>query len=135
MSSARPPSRLQVVVRQDEFSDADAARAERSIACAMAARKSRRDAAGCLNPMTQRLRRFRTVLEPLGLWEGFNALPRGAQESFARNKFPDPVLDFDESYPDDADIRVLRKKLIKGFDEASIGIGAGRVNARDFFSV
>jgi hypothetical protein len=95
----------------------------------------RRDASGCLSTFTQRIRRYEAVLAPLGLWELFAAMPRRAQELFVQHKFPDPVLEFDASFPTDHEHRALRKTLERGFAEASIDAGVADITVRDFFSV
>lgn len=97
--------------------------------------RRRRDSSGHLNPASQRIRRYEAVLRPLGLWEGFNAMPRRAQELFCLKKFPDPVLEFDASYPADRGHWTLRKSLEKAFREAFIVIDDAEVTVRDFFAV
>jgi hypothetical protein len=61
------------------------------------------------------------------------------QEVFCQFKFPDPVLEFDESFPTDASGKALRKQVEKSFDEASVDLDdqfcRGSVTVRDFFSV
>ncbi len=85
--------------------------------------------------MVKRRRRYQAVLRSLGLWDAFAAMPRRMQELFAQRKFPDPVLEFETSFPDDADGRALRKTLLKRFAEASITVDDADVSVRDFFAV
>src|SRR5688572_9885805 len=95
----------------------------------------RRDSSGCLSAFTQRIRRYEAVLRPLMLWDSFAAMPRRAQELFVQHKFPDPVLEFDASFPAGREDRALRKTLEKRFGEAAIVIDDADVTVRDFFSV
>lgn len=102
----------------------------------MAARnKRRRDKSGYLDPYTPKLKRYESVLRVLGLWEAFSRMPRGAQTGFCQQKFPDPVLEFEPGFPDDADHRRLRKTLDAAFREASIEAHRGDVTIRDYFAV
>src|SRR4051812_26747772 len=98
----------------------------------MAARRRQRDRAGHVDPFFKRRQRYEAVLRPLGLWESFARLERRVQELLWVRKFPDPALDFDESFP--ADPR-LRKALEHALREACVEINGTRVLARDFFSI
>src|SRR5687768_6761732 len=101
----------------------------------MAARTRRRDSSGHMDPFSPRRKRFEAVLKPLGLWELFAAMPRRAQELFVLKKFPDPVLEFDASFPADAEHRALRKELEAGFRATTIFIDDAEVSFRDFYAV
>ena len=69
------------------------------------------------------------------LWDSFAAMPRRAQELFVQHKFPDPVLEFDATFPNDREHRALRKTLERRFAEAFIDVGPANITVRDFFSV
>src|SRR4051812_19574415 len=101
----------------------------------MAARNTRRDSSGHLNPFSSRIRRYQQVLGPLGLWDSFARMPRRPQELFVQRKSPDPVLDFDPSFPADAEHRALRKQLQAHFVDATMTIEGMRITVRDFFAV
>jgi len=62
-------------------------------------------------------------------------MPRGLQENFAQHKFPDPQLQFDESFPADPAHRALRKTLEKRFLAAKMEVEGCDINVRDFLSV
>jgi hypothetical protein len=83
----------------------------------MANRTRRRDKAGHISPYFQWRRRYADVLRPLGLWESFQR-PRHVQEQFCQHKFPDPILEFDPSFPRDQEHRTLRKSLESTFRKA-----------------
>src|SRR4051812_43536010 len=97
--------------------------------------KTRRDAAGNISSFTQRLRRFEAVLQPLGLWEAFAAMPRPGQEMFCKLKLPEPTILFDASVKLDRDQRALRRELEAGLRKASIKVNDVTMAARDVIAV
>lgn len=101
----------------------------------MAKRNPGRDKSGHVDPLYTRRKRYEAVLRPVGLWELFVAMPRSVQEQFLRLKFPDPVIEFDESYPDDAAHRSLRRAIEDNFRKATIELDGLTVTVRDFFAV
>jgi hypothetical protein len=101
----------------------------------MSARYSRRDSSGSLDPFFQRRKRYEAILRGMGLWELFAAMPRVARDSFCQNKFPDPAVEFDSSFPIDRFGRELRKTIERQFKEAFISFDGVRVSVRDFYSV
>jgi hypothetical protein len=113
----------------------DAATAAGPIVGDMPSRRAGRDSKGGLNPCAARLRRYRAMLEPLGLWESFAALPLGWREGFARLKYPDPRLEFDQPVVSDPRYRELRRRLEKNFAESTIDFYGSKLAARDFFPV
>lgn len=111
-----------------------------------ARRRRGRDSSGCLDPLFQRRKRYEAVLRVLGLWEAYARMPREAQRLFCTTKFPDPVLEFDDTFPPAGEQqgRTLRKALERGFREARLEIdgiaaggggGGGEILVRDFFAI
>lgn len=101
----------------------------------MAGRKTRRERSEGVHSYIQRRPRFEAVLRRLGIWEGFAAMPRRAQDLCCQQKFPDPVLEFDGSFPADRDGRTLRRTLERAFREAVVEVGGVGITVRDFYSV
>src|SRR4051812_37914847 len=101
----------------------------------MATCQTGRDSSARLDALTKRRRRYEGVLRALGLWEGFARMPRAIQDQFCQFKFPDPVLEFDATFPDDPAHRELRKGLEAGFRKAQISFEDSDVTVRDLFSV
>ena len=84
------------------------------------------------------------MLRPLGLWETFARVPRKLQEVFWKFKSPDPVLQFDASFPDSKADRALRREMERAFRKASFtfdaseiksGTGPATMSVRDFLGV
>ena len=101
----------------------------------MASRKPGRDRSGHVDPYAQRRRRYEQALRPLGLADHFARMPRRAQELFWQYKNADPVLEFDDTVPDDAAHRALRAKLGERFRAAVMNMSGHPIAVRDFFSV
>lgn len=100
----------------------------------MAARSTRRDASGALNPQLARLRRFQAVLEPLGLWGKFTAMPKPIQQFFLRMKFADPQVVFADSVPQDATYRAIRREMETGLKAARIEVDGRPLRALELFT-
>jgi hypothetical protein len=98
----------------------------------MAARQRQRDRSGHVDPFHQRRHRYEGVLRPLGLWEGFNKLPRPMQEAFWRRKLPDPTLHFDATFPSYGH---LRKGLEQALRASTIVLNGSLIAVRDFLSI
>src|SRR3954468_5491947 len=101
----------------------------------MAARKSGRDSSGSCNSLSKRISRFKAFLRTLKLAELFSAMPRALQESFVVHKFPDPLVEFDASFPRDAAGDALRRAVEDKFRDAAIDFEFGPISLRDFYSV
>lgn len=102
----------------------------------MAARiRTHRDRFGKPDLSAQRRPRFKAVLEPLGLWNLFRRMPQEAQNLYCRMKYPDPVLEFDDSVPKDPDFQRYRKTLESQFLRAAVEVEGVEVTVRDFFAI
>ena len=76
----------------------------------MAMRNPQRDGSGRMDRFADRRKRYMAVLRTLGLEELFAAMSRPVQDGFLHTKFPDPVLEFDDTFPTDRAHRDLRKQ-------------------------
>src|SRR4051812_49259121 len=76
----------------------------------MRARRKRGESGkGHVDPFYQRRERFNQTLGALGMKEAFCALPRAMQEALLCAKFPDPVVELDQSVPQTDEYRTLFK--------------------------
>jgi hypothetical protein len=101
----------------------------------MSARTRGRDGRGNLNRFSSRIARFAGVLEEMGIAEEFAAMPRRFQEIIVQRKFPDPVIEFDETFPSDEQHRALAKMLGKQFDEARIEVEGTELAVKDYLAI
>jgi hypothetical protein len=62
-------------------------------------------------------------------------MPRFIQEQFLLLKFPDPILEFHTSFPDDPAGRALRETIRANFDGLDVDFGAMNIRFKDFWSV
>ncbi len=80
------------------------------------------------------LRRYEAVLKSLDLWDSFSRMPRGCQVGFVLWKCPEPVLEFDKSFPTDDRHRKLRRVIEQNVRRAMVPLDI-EISLRDFYTV
>ena len=81
-------------------------------------------------------RRFKSVLDALGIRASFEAMPAEVRDQVSRRLLPDPVLEFDASFPADIEFTRLRATLADAFRRATFQDDFGTtMSVRDFCSI
>jgi hypothetical protein len=106
-----------------------------SILFDMATKSRKRDGKGHVDPFYQRRQRYKAVLEALGLWEAFAAMPRWAQNHFFRMKIADPTVEFDENIPTGPRDRAMRRMVEKAPFAATVEVDGAPMALRDFYGI
>ena len=91
-----------------------------------------------MDPYFQRKKRFEAVLRPMGLWDGFAAMPRPLQEMFWKTKLHDPAVVFDDAAAKAAESapRGLRHAAERYLRTATVTVDGGlEMPVRDFVGV
>ena len=85
-----------------------------------------------MDPYHKRKISFEPFLRGLGLHDAFGRLSRRAQEALWRCKCPDPILEYDPSFPDLQSDRELRRKLETALATPEITVGEVSMPVREF---
>jgi hypothetical protein len=80
----------------------------------------RRDTDGHVDPFHDRKRDFEAFFRGFGLTAAYAMLSRFDQEQIWRMKFPDAVLEFDESFPNGPGDQPLRRECEQRFRDAAV---------------